>query len=284
MPTILPKNNFFPGRVLPDAYNFEDNRLATYKNLCNCKVFVTQLAKAGLVYTGTGDKVSCCWCPFTYEDWQYGQRPMEVHKTDSPTCPLFTQTITRDIKPNISIPTSNYKHPAAEMQDYFQRKNIVFSGMQESGTDKHKDHHVHTVLGVAVRTFRNNVPYAALRNYLTLIDGSKFYTAKEQSVENVTYPEYTSEPLREKTFIGFPKKEEQLPSRLSRYGFFYTGHADIVLCYYCGLALYMWQRGDDPKIVHAGWEPNCGHLRPPLVSSAFIESVRRERTTIGHAQ
>ncbi|RWS06506.1 baculoviral IAP repeat-containing protein 7-like isoform X1 [Leptotrombidium deliense] len=50
------------------------------------------------------------------------------------------------------------------------------------------------------------------------------------------------------------------PETLANAGFFYTGIADCVKCYYCMGQLCFWQPDDDPWIKHAQWYPACGFV------------------------
>ena len=63
-------------------------RLATYDNWPKyhpcCK---KELAKAGFVYTGMGDKTSCPFCDLTMQDWARIDKPLDEHLKQKPDCP-----------------------------------------------------------------------------------------------------------------------------------------------------------------------------------------------------
>lgn len=42
---------------------------------------------------------------------------------------------------------------------------------------------------------------------------------------------------------------------MSKYGFFYKGPNDFVTCFYCGLNLGHWKRGDQPSLKHNKFMP-----------------------------
>ena len=55
---------------------------------------------------------------------------------------------------------------------------------------------------------------------------------------------------RMKTFEKWPKQIEQLPEHLARAGFYYTKQGDTVQCFYCGLILFNWEKGDNVICEH----------------------------------
>lgn len=50
------------------------------------------------------------------------------------------------------------------------------------------------------------------------------------------------------------------PEWFARAGFFYTGTADSVSCFCCGLGLGHWEATDDPFVEHAKFYPCCAWL------------------------
>lgn len=48
------------------------------------------LAKTGFYFTGEKDKVKCVECSLEFAGWTIDQTPAEVHKTESPYCPMIT--------------------------------------------------------------------------------------------------------------------------------------------------------------------------------------------------
>ncbi|XP_077295121.1 baculoviral IAP repeat-containing protein 7-B-like [Arctopsyche grandis] len=47
------------------------------------------------------------------------------------------------------------------------------------------------------------------------------------------------------------------PEALAENGFFYYGQGDAVECYACGANLGSWVEGDDPKVEHKKYAPDC---------------------------
>ncbi|KAK7477028.1 hypothetical protein BaRGS_00031708 [Batillaria attramentaria] len=71
----------------------------------------------------------------------------------------------------------------------------------------------------------------------------------------ISYPQYEEEGVRLGTFENWPVgmgmwNTELQPAAMSSAGFFYTGCADKVRCYSCGVGLLKWQHGSDPWEQH----------------------------------
>ncbi|XP_070174262.1 baculoviral IAP repeat-containing protein 3-like [Littorina saxatilis] len=78
----------------------------------------------------------------------------------------------------------------------------------------------------------------------------------------ICHPQYEEESIRTGTFENWPKLEAKLEADdLSKAGFFFTGCADKVKCYCCGVGLYKWCQGACPWEQHALHMPACPHLQ-----------------------
>ncbi|XP_076456080.1 baculoviral IAP repeat-containing protein 3-like isoform X2 [Babylonia areolata] len=81
----------------------------------------------------------------------------------------------------------------------------------------------------------------------------------------VSHPQYEEESRRAGTYENWPHGlyvEELQASEMTEAGFFYTGCADKVRCFYCGLGLHQWKPGSKPWEQHALHMPAC-----PLVQA-----------------
>lgn len=89
--------------------------------------------------------------------------------------------------------------------------------------------------------------------------GSESHTLKDLGIVTgkPRHPLYATEFQRMETFRGFPTNCPVSPVALAAAGFFYTGRADCVRCFYCDLGLRMWVDGDDPWDEHIHWNPQC---------------------------
>ena len=63
------------------------------------------------------------------------------------------------------------------------------------------------------------------------------------------------------SFKNFPEESPAMPSRLAGAGFYYTGPADKVQCFSCGLVYSNWNIGDRPLHIHKLLAPRCEFLK-----------------------
>ncbi|CAF3583749.1 unnamed protein product [Rotaria sp. Silwood1] len=74
-------------------------------------------------------------------------------------------------------------------------------------------------------------------------------------------PAYSEIPKRHASFVTWPNENLPLVDDLVRAGFFYTGAATIVTCFYCNGSLQNWSSNDNPMIEHARWFPFCAYAK-----------------------
>ncbi|KAM9785352.1 baculoviral IAP repeat-containing protein 7 [Neosynchiropus ocellatus] len=109
-----------------------------------------------------------------------------------------------------------------------------------------------------------NVPLQAGSS--DLVDGQLLTHLQRLTIDDqgsgvqAVYPELEAEDSRLTTFHNWPTEASVQPDVLARAGFFYTGHADNVKCFYCDGGLRNWEPGDDPWQEHAKWFPRCEFL------------------------
>ncbi|XP_061399496.1 uncharacterized protein LOC133335210 [Musca vetustissima] len=65
---------------------------------------------------------------------------------------------------------------------------------------------------------------------------------------------------RLKTFNSWPLTNPK-PKEMAMIGFYYTGEADRVICYFCGVDICCWKETDSPIAEHVRWSNNCVLLR-----------------------
>ncbi|KFU90945.1 Inhibitor of apoptosis protein [Chaetura pelagica] len=73
----------------------EDARLRTFHSWPLTFLSPTDLAKAGLYYLGTADKVACFACGGQLSDWEPKDNAISEHRRHFPNCP-FVENLTRD--------------------------------------------------------------------------------------------------------------------------------------------------------------------------------------------
>lgn len=81
-----------------------------------------------------------------------------------------------------------------------------------------------------------------------------------QQVNRPYYEQYSTEITRIHSFDSWPMGMPQKPSILAEAGFFYTGRADRVICYFCGGGIKDWLHDDIPWIEHARWFSTCPYV------------------------
>lgn len=67
---------------------------------------------------------------------------------------------------------------------------------------------------------------------------------------------YLSSTFKDKWYKDKPSVEDLVKS-----GFFYSGSEDIVICSYCQLSLYKWEKNDNVDIEHKKYSPHCKLLK-----------------------
>ena len=75
------------------------------------------------------------------------------------------------------------------------------------------------------------------------------------------YSNFVTQNSRLETFATWPVQLAQTPSELASAGFFYTGCGDKVKCFSGGCGLEMWEPGDNPRLEHSHWYPDCSFVR-----------------------
>ncbi|XP_064297372.1 baculoviral IAP repeat-containing protein 2 isoform X2 [Phalacrocorax carbo] len=81
----------------------EDARLCTFQSWPLTFLSPTDLAKAGLYYLGTADKVACFTCGGQLSNWEPKDNALSEHRRHFPTC-RFVENLTRD---QLSFSVSN---------------------------------------------------------------------------------------------------------------------------------------------------------------------------------
>ncbi|KAK7502972.1 hypothetical protein BaRGS_00005598 [Batillaria attramentaria] len=278
MPCVYSRQGIFVGRDIPNASNFEINRLATFSQWPhNHTVFAADLAKTGFHSTGYGDEVECVFCRFVHRNWRFGQKPGAVHRANSPHCLIFHDAaFGNQAAPNIHFNIPLPRVTARAMINLSDPLNILLGnffpsgqpgGIQETGSTAVDHDVVPPFPGVDMRPRPANV----LRTIgiPTGADGTVPFTARYLPEEAV-YPTFSSHQKRQQSFQGFPQRRGVRTRCFWEAGFFYTGHQDILICHHCGLNLYRWLHGEDPAIAHARWKPSC----PYLINWRGIDFIR----------
>ncbi|KAK7488988.1 hypothetical protein BaRGS_00019792 [Batillaria attramentaria] len=101
----------------------------------------------------------------------------------------------------------------------------------------------------------------------------------------VTYAQlgiFTQQPKRQdmvvgatrcNTFSGWPHAETHTPDEMSDAGFYYTGHGDLVRCFYCKGGLKSWAEHLRPWVEHARFFPECPYVSQ-VKGHLYVEVVK----------
>lgn len=91
------------------------------------------------------------------------------------------------------------------------------------------------------------------------------------------HPEYKHIGSRLRTFATWPKNIGPEPVRLSRAGFYYSGVADRVICFSCGIGIRDWSPIDDPWQMHVLMRPNriCAFLLEQM-GMEYVQAIRTQ--------
>ncbi|CAH1799478.1 unnamed protein product [Owenia fusiformis] len=89
------------------------------------------------------------------------------------------------------------------------------------------------------------------------------------------YPKYALESKRLGTFTNWPTSHHIKPVDLAEAGFFYQGYSDNVRCFFCGMGLGNWEKGDTPWEEHARWFYKCGYLKQ-VKGDDWIKAIRKK--------
>lgn len=108
----------------------------------------------------------------------------------------------------------------------------------------------------------------------TIITTEPMTEAAVGSVNSV----YALATRRYESFQEWPHSEKTpLPSvdAFVAAGFYYTGKATSVRCFYCHGALQNWMATDDPKVEHARWYPGCDYIRQ-YIGQDLYDAIQRK--------
>jgi baculoviral IAP repeat-containing protein 7/8 len=87
------------------------------------------------------------------------------------------------------------------------------------------------------------------------------YGFSHTNANNFEHPEYQLPNKRLRTFEMWPLSLKQKPVELVEAGFFYTGMADRVICFCCGVGLGKWEETDSPWLEHVKHGQACEFLQ-----------------------
>lgn len=75
------------------------------------------------------------------------------------------------------------------------------------------------------------------------------------------YIDYVEYSKRIASFNNWPIQMEPNGEELSKAGFYSLGEGDKVKCFFCGIGLKNWQRGEKPLEAHKKWNSSCRYFK-----------------------
>ena len=83
-----------PSNTLQMNYLYYADRIATFATWPkSMPISPDELARAGFVYTGYGDKVHCPWCDLRLVDFERNDKPLEEHAKHTKGCPYLRMAV-----------------------------------------------------------------------------------------------------------------------------------------------------------------------------------------------
>ncbi|BFZ09504.1 hypothetical protein BsWGS_12542 [Bradybaena similaris] len=108
--------------------------------------------------------------------------------------------------------------------------------------------------------------------------GTARESASEHStlnISSVSHPHFSTRQARIDTFTGWNPAHSHRPDDFADLGFFYTGEADLVRCFCCGIGFKYWRPTDDIAYQHARQRPTCAFNRL-CKGQEYIDKVQQE--------
>jgi baculoviral IAP repeat-containing protein 7/8 len=102
--------------------------------------------------------------------------------------------------------------------------------------------------------------------------------------EKYAYPAYVLPAARLQTFDTWPTSLKQKPQDLVEAGFYYTGMADRVICFCCGLGLGQWEVDDVVWQEHAKHKPDCEFLKLNLDEKSLADYLSTQEGAASNYQ
>jgi len=217
----------------------ESERLKTFNdNWPHAFIRPEELARAGLVYLKSGDRVQCIFCYGIIIEWEQGDVPFQEHFRHFPNCPFVKGGKTL----NISL-KEEIRSQANENREMLQGRFDI------CGAAIFREFDICGSKPMDMNSFKPEREVVSPANdwdQLNIVEHTP-----------PSYQSYATKGARLKTFENWPNNAPQYVQALVDAGFFYTGTSDHVKCFQCGKGLKNWEETDIPDEEHARWHPTC---------------------------
>uniref|UniRef100_A0A915KCC3 RING-type domain-containing protein n=1 Tax=Romanomermis culicivorax TaxID=13658 RepID=A0A915KCC3_ROMCU len=218
-------------------------------------------------------------------DWRSFDDPLKEHVLHYPQCPFILGcNAERGRQGNSSATfssTNSYSNLQDQPHEYSYQTTLMIARSSSSRSGR-------SVVGNStthINPTTNELRTAAFENIKSLIPGSADVTADKKI--DIANTQKRQEPLslkqsilaemnilsgepccnhfvtysaRISSFASWPKQTTICGQMLADAGFYYTGEKDRTRCFYCGVTLVNWEKGDIPWDMHDRYNPKCNFL------------------------
>ncbi|XP_059141214.1 uncharacterized protein LOC131929045 [Physella acuta] len=276
------------------------------------------LASLGFVYIGEGksQKVICFFCSLVKEKWEPVENVEEVHKLNSPNCPIVvvmetnntaSSSLSREISDTAAMfnnlgqngnqpsygaaPASSIGASAADMDvvDMITENNSRADSLGQGATgpaDAAQPLHpnINSSIYSIPRVPLSVPPQPSAGNQNRAAASGNAAAGRDLNLQDLGIfhekpknPEYAILSKRIESFDGWPADCPVSSLDVARSGLHFLGYSDCGKCFFCGGALRNWTLGDDPFVEHARWYPKCSYIRQ-YKGQAFVDAVQEIKT------
>jgi len=247
---------------------YEQVRLTTFRSWpANAKVEAWKMAKAGMLYTGQLEEVTCTFCGCIISDWQYGDQVMSKHRQASPSCPFIQNE--SDNVPLLTMSSITGGAIPRTRNDAAQIDVVDGAGGHEEDTD---DVGIRTASLDTMRSINEsdfageNLEEGEQSGDVVGGDAGSGPASTSSNTSTNTDQDTAilrmmkSEGRRLATFTNWCKPYIR-PEDLAKAGFYYLNQRDNCRCAFCGNFVGDWEEGDIPLNEHKKLFPMCSFVR-----------------------
>lgn len=234
-----------------------------------------ELAEAGFYYTGHEDYVKCFECGLVLTNWREDDDPWIEHAYWMSVCDYVIRTKGRefvnDVHGEYRISTSREEEEARrgggrDPNDSTRTPTAAAAPTTTSGPEPNPFREDIVAVSAATATRFGNGVVAAPPST----------APRDLAHKHSTYAIFSK---RESSFDDWPVDHPVSGRDLAEAGFYYTGAADRVKCFECGVQVHRWKKDDDAWIEHARFAPRCPYVLRMKGPEFVVGNTRAAATT-----
>ncbi|KAL3883082.1 hypothetical protein ACJMK2_029375 [Sinanodonta woodiana] len=174
------------------------------------------------------------------------------------------RTVIGEIVPDCAGQDSIYVHSTPQSQPFHQTRNIISDVHNTTLSNSNPTHieRLEQASGSAV--------------ILPSVNDTQEQNGNQQ--RSPKYPRYRTYDARIASYATFREFTNLNTEEMARTGLFYTGKADEVQCFQCGIEHTNWRPDKDPLLEHIKQSPDCQFLETLLGVSTLNEYKRQIRS------